>query len=297
MVYAIERVLNTLVGIGGAKLESNGFYIQLRDDALARFARGEFRPFVLVGPQSMSAWPAIPNVAALPPKTRLWANVKGKLANRRTQTWEGWPIRAGANGLEIAEQPRGDQAPVVLMVLLKPLVSIEKLITFEPKHDGFLLGFKEGAEPSQHEGGYRERLDMEQGSEGSSQEGEALPGEDDHSGKVGRDRPTRGRVHRHSDDADGRGSHRAEQSSLAFDHPATCLPEWTIETHGPSPGLIKIRIGAGVGIQGLKEGDPHEAERCPALEGAVWVRAPNGVGYRLLPGQWVAATVRKARAL
>jgi hypothetical protein len=126
------------------KHDANSFTLRLSDEGLGRLGREEVRSFVLVGPVSLSSWPVLaPSITTQVPSTKLYSNLRGKLANQRPLTWEGWPLIAGSQGFECAQQRSGEQLPIAGLVLLKPVIAITSLSKHETTHDGFLIHYSD----------------------------------------------------------------------------------------------------------------------------------------------------------
>lgn len=61
---------------------------------------------------------------------------------------------------------------------------------------------------------------------------------------------------------------------------------------------LRVRVIGPPGVHGIRIGDELDAVRCPEREASVWVRAPNGQGYRLNDGEWAPLVARRrARSL
>lgn len=148
IAYAVARATGALEPIGTAGCDvHNNVWVEFDLAQLARVEKGEFRPFVLVGPSKLAAWPTLPaDLVQHEPKTKLWSEFRGELPVKRPQTWVGWPLFG--DPLVVAEFSQGEPEPIATMLLLRPLVPIETLTKHELVHDGFLLGFREGPNPN-----------------------------------------------------------------------------------------------------------------------------------------------------
>lgn len=148
VAWAVSRATNALCIVGEVKVDRNAVVVDFNAAALEGFGTGELRQFVVLGPSAMREWPALPpGMIEFRPTTKLWANLRSKLAEHRPLTWVGWPMRVGAHGLEVADIGRGDPLPDVVLAVLRPMVRPDKLVAHEPRMDGFLTAYREGAAP------------------------------------------------------------------------------------------------------------------------------------------------------
>jgi hypothetical protein len=122
-MYAIDRNGALLVA-GKVKLTGNYLALTFRDDVLELVGAGQARPFMLVSADHLHTWPGVPaHITDQEKEAVVWANPRGKTADRRPCVWRGWVIHGG-------------------LALLVPEVPCGKLVEHEPKQDGFLRSYR-----------------------------------------------------------------------------------------------------------------------------------------------------------
>lgn len=278
VAYAVRRADNALQVVGSVSRVSSNSATSRREDsrnhltvtfdekALGQLG-DELRPYVLLGPSSLHAWPQIPpEEIQREPEVKLWANPKGKKQDHRPCTWQGWYLSLG-------------------IAVLRPMVDSPG--EYEAKQDGFLNALSE-----------------EQKNDFAAQMGRDIGNAVvDTVKKIAA--PEKKSEQRQPEQQDLFSSARSERKGSSSETERTLRVQTFDEYEGAdaferalryryrsSPGKMpdcskrfRIRIVGKSGVKSIKHGEIHEAIEHEA--GGMWVRAPaNGYPYRMAPSEY-----------